>query len=262
MDRALLIDCDGVLVDVEIDGHLAAFNQVWREEGVPWQWTPGQYRTALRTAGGRERLAALAGSPDFLAAVGSLARFGDWRSTVERWHRRKTELLAAIIERGGVQARPGVVRLMREARQEGWALAVVSSGTARTVHGFVRTLLADLADDLVVVTGDDVSTKKPDPEGYLRALTRLRVPAHRALAVEDSHRGLRAAVTAGLTCLVTTTPATAGQDFTAAVAVLSDLGEPGSPPVRGLPGEWSGHVTVAHLASLLDAARSGPVVHR
>ena len=43
MTRALIFDCDGVLADTERDGHLAAFNQMWREQGVDWQWSLAQY---------------------------------------------------------------------------------------------------------------------------------------------------------------------------------------------------------------------------
>ena len=43
MSRALIFDCDGVLADTERDGHLVAFNQMWREQGVNWQWNLGQY---------------------------------------------------------------------------------------------------------------------------------------------------------------------------------------------------------------------------
>ena len=42
MKRGLLFDCDGVLADTERDGHLVAFNQMWREEGANWQWTIDQ----------------------------------------------------------------------------------------------------------------------------------------------------------------------------------------------------------------------------
>ena len=72
----------------------------------------------------------------------------------------------------------------------------------------------------VMITGDEVSCPKPDPEVYQRALTELGVaPAH-AMAVEDSTDGLRAARGAGLATVVVTTELTCRDDFTGAVAVL------------------------------------------
>ena len=44
MERGLIFDCDGVLADTELHGHLVAFNQMWKKLGVSWQWSPEQYR--------------------------------------------------------------------------------------------------------------------------------------------------------------------------------------------------------------------------
>ncbi len=60
MSRVLIFDCDGVLADTERDGHLVAFNQMWREKGVNWQWTVEQYAEKLKIGGGKERIASLA----------------------------------------------------------------------------------------------------------------------------------------------------------------------------------------------------------
>lgn len=53
MRRALILDCDGVLVDAEQTGHLRAFNEMWRRLDVPWQWTPEDYARKLAISGGR-----------------------------------------------------------------------------------------------------------------------------------------------------------------------------------------------------------------
>lgn len=39
MTPVLLYDCDGVLADTEAHGHRVAFNRMWREFGVPWEWS-------------------------------------------------------------------------------------------------------------------------------------------------------------------------------------------------------------------------------
>jgi putative hydrolase of the HAD superfamily len=54
----------------------------------------------------------------------------------------------------------------------------------------------------VVVAGDDVTRRKPDPEAYLVALERLGVAATRAVAVEDSGPGWESAHAAGVACVV------------------------------------------------------------
>lgn len=98
-------------------------------------------------------------------------------------------------------------------------VAVVTAGHWPAVHRGLRDLLGDGAVE-VLVTGDEVSRPKPDPEVYQRALWQLGVRAVDAIAVEDSAAGLRAAVAAGLTTVVIT-PGESHEDFAGAAAVLS-----------------------------------------
>ena len=53
----------------------------------------------------------------------------------------------------------------------------------------------------VIVSAEDVSRGKPDPEGYLRALELLGLPGARAAAIEDTPPGVTAAKAAGLYCV-------------------------------------------------------------
>ena len=103
----------------------------------------------------------------------------------------------------------------------GIRVAVITSGHWPAVHQPVRELLGDGAVELLI-SGDEVSLPKPDPEAYQHALWQLGVRAVDAMAVEDSAPGLRAAVAAGLTTVVVTTEASAGDDFSGAATVLSD----------------------------------------
>jgi beta-phosphoglucomutase-like phosphatase (HAD superfamily) len=102
----------------------------------------------------------------------------------------------------------------------GIRVAVVTAGHWPAVQRPLRELLGDGAVE-VLVTGDEVSRPKPDPEVYQHALWQLGVRAADAMAVEDSVPGLRAALGAGLTTVMVTTERSAGADFTGAAAVLS-----------------------------------------
>jgi beta-phosphoglucomutase-like phosphatase (HAD superfamily) len=79
----------------------------------------------------------------------------------------------------------------------------------------------------VVVTGDDVSARKPDPEAFQLAVERLGSPAA-VVAVEDSGEGLEAAKAAGLPCVVVVNGYTADHDLAAADLVTDGFGEPGA----------------------------------
>src|ERR1700685_1142672 len=123
---ALILDCDGVLADTELYGHLVAFNQTFEEFGLPVRWSVDDYKKKVLIGGGKERLASLL-TPEFVAAAGLPADAEGQRAAVAAWHRRKTEIYAELVASGAVPPRPGVGRLGGEALAGGW---VVGGGGA------------------------------------------------------------------------------------------------------------------------------------
>lgn len=119
---------------------------------------------------------------------------------------------------------PGVVDYINEARRLGLRLGLASSSSRDWVekHLSERGLLQSFD---VVVTRDDVTNVKPDPELYIVSMQRLGVSAMRCLAIEDSLNGLTAAKAAGMYCVVVPNPMTRDMGFDAAdlrLNVLSD----------------------------------------
>jgi dihydroxyacetone kinase phosphoprotein-dependent L subunit len=250
--KALILDCDGVLADTELHGHLVAFNQVFEEFGLPVRWSVEEYREKVRIGGGKERLASLL-TPEFVAAAGLPADADGQRAAVAAWHRRKTQIYTDLVARGAVPPRPGVARLVGEALAAGWLVAVASTSAEPSVRAtLARAVGEPIATERVAVfAGDVVPRKKPAPDIYLLALRSLGVPAERAIVVEDSRNGLLAAVGAGLTCLVTVNELTAGEDFSEAAMVVSSLGDPGPDG----PGDL---ITLADLDGLLPGSQPAP----
>ena len=76
-----------------------------------------------------------------------------------------------------------------------------------------------------VLGRDDYLRAKPDPEPYLTGLKRFGVPAEQVLVVEDSARGLRSAVAAGIDCVVVHNEFTKSQDFSQAQHRIRTLAE-------------------------------------
>ncbi len=151
----------------------------------------------------------------------SALRTSFWWDTSDR----PAHLEAVIFSLDAVLADPRAdERLLAEAVWDlhcaGIRVAVVTAGHWPAVHRPVRELLGDGAVE-VLITGDEVSRPKPDPEVYRHALWQLGIRAADAMAVEDSAPGLRAAHAAGLTTVVVTTERSAGDDFSGAAAVLS-----------------------------------------
>ena len=127
---------------------------------------------------------------------------------VERWLGRAHPATAEVLERRAqlFRERAGngstVPLHVREAvlRAAGRSpLAVVSGATRAEVELVLRAPGLDVFE--VIVSAEDVTRGKPDPEGYLLALQRLRLEAAEAIAIEDSPPGIAAAKAAGLRCV-------------------------------------------------------------
>jgi len=229
--RALLFDLDGTLADTERLGHRPAYNRAFKKLGLPFRWGPKLYRKLLRKTGGQERL------------LHYLERYrpelGDHRRAVETdpagWtqavHALKSRYFRRLVRRGRVPLRPGVARLMTEARAGGLKLGIVTSASRATLEPILRhSLGAALVERFdVLVCGEDVERKKPAPDLYVLALARLELDARECVAIEDSELGVAAAVAAGIATVVTTNANTAHEDFDRARLVVDTLGEPDAP---------------------------------
>jgi HAD superfamily hydrolase (TIGR01509 family) len=257
---ALVFDCDGVLADTERYGHLPAFNQTFHELGLPVQWSELDYAQKVLVGGGKERMRTLL-TPEFVAAAGLPTDAAGQDRAVAAWHQRKTEIYTGIIADGSIPGRPGVARIAAAAAEAGWSLAVASTSAEVSVRSVLEVAVgADLAARFAVFAGDVVAAKKPAPDIYLLAIERMRVSPPDVVVVEDSRNGMRAALAAGLTCVITVSSYTADEDFTGAALVVSSLGDPDTDTeVLHDPHHIAPHpyVRLDDLRALLpDAARS------
>ena len=241
---ALLFDADGIIAESE-DYHRQAFNAAFREFGFPWYWDEAIYRDLLAVGGGKERLRhyITRTQPEMLER-------SDLYSLIDSMHAAKNLAYADMLEDAGIAWRPGVARLMKEAREAGLRLAIVTATTESNLRALFKATLGleTLSWFEVVVSGDKVPTKKPAPDIYYWVLQEMSLPADACLSIEDSPKGLQACAVARVPAIVTVSAYTTGEDFTGAVAVISDLGEPGK-PFKLLMGDAHGHnhVTVELL---------------
>lgn len=212
MLRAVIFDVDGTLADTERDGHRPSFNAAFAAHALDIVWGVEEYRQLLNIPGGQRRIAA------DLRARGFGDRADELAAAV---HQTKTAMFRERLL--DIEPRPGLVDFVKSLFGAGIRIAVATTGRRAWVTPLVRQLLGEGTVE-AIVTGDDVTRLKPDPEVYRRALAELGLAPEDALAVEDSALGLRAALGAGIATIVVTTDYTAGQDFTGAAAVLSAYG--------------------------------------
>jgi mannitol-1-/sugar-/sorbitol-6-phosphatase len=196
---AILFDLDGVLVD-----SLKVVERAWRRWAGEQKIPAEDVLAAVHGRTAREVIAEFA--PHLDAAEQALLV-----SSYETQHR------------GDLAVVPGARECVALARQGRWA--VVTSGT-RTL-ATARLVVVGLPVPGIMITADDVTSGKPDPEPYRRAATALAVPAAECVVVEDAPMGVLAAKRAGMTVLAVAT--------THAVAALdrADLVFPGMHGVTG-----------------------------
>lgn len=222
----LIFDCDGVLADTEQFGHLPAFNQLFEEEGLPLHWSVEEYAERVKIGGGKERLKS-ALTPEVLEKAGLPGEGPELSRIIARWHKRKSAIYAKLVDSGVMPGRPGIRRIVQEAHDHGWRLAVASTSAEPSVRAVLwHAVGEELASNFSIYAGDIVPAKKPAPDIYLHALEDMGVDASDAVVVEDSRNGLEAAVAAGLPTVVTVSSFTGDEDFSGAALVVSSLGDP------------------------------------
>ncbi|MEV5891266.1 HAD family hydrolase [Nonomuraea fuscirosea] len=181
---AVFFDMDGLLVDSE---------RVWLEieTGVMArlgaEWTP-EHQAHL--VGG-----SMESTIGYMLAVSGA---GVAPTTVREW--MVTGMVARLT--AGVEVMPGASELLDALRAEGVPVALVTSSLGEIADAVLKSVGRDRFD--AVVTADDVTRTKPDPEPYLTAAKLLGVEPVRCVVLEDSPNGVAAATAAG--CAVVAVP--------------------------------------------------------
>jgi HAD superfamily hydrolase (TIGR01509 family) len=213
--RALIFDFDGTIAETERDGHRVAYNAAFADLGLNWNWDEALYGDLLAVAGGRERIV------HFIATANPERPSGDDAALAAQIHARKFVRFAELTPH--LKLRPGVVRLVAEAKAAGLRLAIATTANESGVRALLVHSPETLAAFDVIAAGDVVERKKPAPDVYVYALAQLGVTASEAIAFEDSEIGLASARAAGIATVVSPSIYTAGENFTGATAVATSL---------------------------------------
>ncbi len=201
--RAIVFDCDGLLVDTE-GCWTVAESELFRVRGLTYSTTDKEAMIGISV-------------PAACALLADLFADGTSAEEVQR------ELVVRVHDVVGREGRPmeGAVELMALALER-LPTAVASNSPRRlldqalAVGGFARL-------PAVTVAADEVTNPKPAPDLYLTACSRLHVAPADALALEDSATGVQAARAAGMRTIAV--PTLAGADL-GAERTLASLADP------------------------------------
>jgi sugar-phosphatase len=212
--RGLLFDNDGVLVDSE-----AGVVRSWSRWAVDHDLDPAE---VMATVPGRR-------AADTVAVFVKPAAVDESVALITRYELEDVD---------GTTAVPGVLDLVPQLDGVPWAL--VTSGVRELATARLRA--AGVPLPAVVVTAEDVSAGKPDPQGYLSAAAQLGLAPADVLVLEDSVSGVAAGQAAG--CRVVGI----GDD---ALRTTADV------VVRDLTGaRWTGAGLLLPAAAVLRAPRA------
>ena len=183
MARAILWDLDGTLVD-SAEFHWLSWRDTMAAEGVSLT-----YQQFLDTFGQKnDRIL-----PGWLGSGADAARIRRVGDAKEAEYRR----LASV---HGLSPLPGASSWVRRLHAQGWQQAIASSAPGENVGVMLRALALDGMFE-AIVSAEDVTKGKPDPQVFLAAAERLGVPRDRCIVVEDAGVGVQAARSAGMRCI-------------------------------------------------------------
>lgn len=219
--QALLWDVDGTLAETERDGHRVAFNRAFEACGLPWRWSVERYGELLAVTGGRERLL-----HDMTHRADAPVPADEREALARDVHQRKNAIYADIAASRGIALRPGVRELLEECRSRGLKQGITTTTSRRNVNALLSAHLGSSWPSWfdVLVCGEDVAVKKPDPAVYLQALRQLSFEPEQALAIEDSIAGVAAARAADVAVVVTRSVYFATATLEGAIAIGPGLG--------------------------------------
>ena len=202
MIQAVIFDMDGVLVDSERYICDAAI-RMFAEKGFTVQ--PEDFLPFV--GAGENRY------------IGGVAEKHGIPVDIEH-DKLRTYALYADIVRGKLETLPGVIGFIMKARLKGLKLALASSADRTKITINLTEMKLPPETFNAIVSGSDVERKKPDPEIFLLAASRIGAAPEACLVVEDAVNGVAAAKAAGCRCLGLTTSFTpeelAGADWIAA----------------------------------------------
>jgi len=219
--KAIIFDCDGVLVDTERDAHRVGFNLAFKEFGIDAEWSVELYARLLLIAGGKERMRGYFDEFGWPAGIDNDAAKD---ALILELHKVKTRITSELV--ATLPVRPGILRIIDEARAAGVRLGVCTTSNPKFIDAVLDLFGPErkAAFDFVHA-GDVVAKKKPAPDIYLLALETLGLPPSDCVVIEDSRNGLLAATGAGLRVLITTSTYTVDEDFSEAGRVVRELGD-------------------------------------
>lgn len=156
-----------------------------------------------------------------LDVVKERALYLNLNDSIETIYKRRICLFLKLAKEK-LQLMPGLLSRLKILQKNRYHLAIASSGAKQYVNMvldqfYIRNYFE------VVVTGDDVTKGKPDPETYLSAAEKLYLNPNECLVIEDATKGIQSAKAAGCKCIAIENTNIPKQNLSEADMILASL---------------------------------------
>lgn len=181
--KAVIFDMDGVLTDSEPLINASAI-AMFREQGVAAQ--PEDFVPFVGT--GEDRY------------IGGVAEKYHLKLNLAAAKKRTYEIYLKLVP-DALRAFPGAVDLVRACRRSGLRLALASSADRVKIDANLQKIGLPPEGWDAIVTGEDVIARKPAPDIFLKAGSKLGLAPGDCVVIEDAVNGIQAAKSAGMRCV-------------------------------------------------------------
>ena len=182
-------DLDGTIANTELEAHLPAFNNAFKDFNLNWNWEISTYIDLLKINGGKNRIS-------YYSKL--INRFMN-NQEVAKIHERKQFHYNSYIKKNNViTLKTGVYRLIKELMKKDVRQFIVTSSSKKQATLITKQLFKELNPFEFIISSDDVQFHKPNPLPYLKAMKLSAIESKKSIVFEDSNSGLRSSIAAKL----------------------------------------------------------------
>ena len=181
-------DLDGTIANTELEAHLPAFNNAFKDLDINWNWDTTKYIQLLRINGGKNRIAHYSRLNN--------DNFSD--DLIFKIHQKKQFHYLEYIKKNSVNFKIGVFRLIKELHRKKIRQFIVTSSSRIQVDLLIENLFNGFNPFEFIISSEDVELKKPNPLPYLKAIQLSGINKNNSIVFEDSNPGLKSSLAANL----------------------------------------------------------------
>lgn len=208
MVKAVIFDMDGLMVDTE---HLQSqsFVNVLREYG----------KEPVMELNGLVHKVGVRGDKNFL----TMKKKYNIEADINTLRKKRRVVYEKLLEEG-VNPMPGLIHLLKLLKTHNFPVAIASGSPKKHIMSIIEQIgISDYFK--VIISGEDVTFSKPNPECFIKACQGLEVPAQECLVIEDAESGINGAKKIGMKVFAVPSKYTINHSLKKADKIFSSLYE-------------------------------------